>query len=111
MKFVITGEQRDALMPDLMPRMRADENALGVVRSINHAETFSCLEAEREFLRLLHGDCGSPVGVLAMINGSTMTMHAQVFEPPRVEPRTAQVEGNAFTQKESARELWETING
>lgn len=28
MKFVITGEQRAALMPDLMPRMRADENAL-----------------------------------------------------------------------------------
>ena len=28
MKFVITGEQRAALMPDLLPRLRADENAL-----------------------------------------------------------------------------------
>jgi len=90
---------------------RADENALGVVGSINHAETFSCLEAEREFLRLLHGDCGSPIGVLATINGSAMTIRAQVFEPPRVEPRTAQVEGNASTPKKLARELWEAING
>lgn len=28
MKFVITGEQRAGLMPDLLPRMRADENAV-----------------------------------------------------------------------------------
>jgi hydroxymethylbilane synthase len=90
---------------------RADDDSLEVVRAINHAETFSCLEAEREFLRLLQGDCGSPVGVLATISGSTMTMRAQVFEPPRVEPRTAQVEGNASTPKKLARELWEAING
>ena len=31
--------------------------------SINHQETLLCLQAEREFLRLLEGDCGSPVGV------------------------------------------------
>jgi hydroxymethylbilane synthase len=90
---------------------RDDSNALAVVRAVNHAETFSCLEAEREFLRLLHGDCGSPVGVLATISDLTMAMRAQVFEPPRVEPRMAQVEGSASTPKELARELWETING
>ena len=28
MKFVITAEQRDALMPDIMPRLKADENAM-----------------------------------------------------------------------------------
>jgi hydroxymethylbilane synthase len=89
----------------------ADENAPAIVRAVNHAETFSCLEAEREFLRLLQGDCGSPVGVLATISGSTMRMRAQVFEPRRVEPRTAQVEGDASTPKKWARELWEAING
>jgi hydroxymethylbilane synthase len=88
---------------------RDDSNALGVVHPVNHAETFSCLEAEREFLRLLQGDCGSPVGVLATISGSTMTMRAQVFEPPRVEPRTAQVQGDASTPKKLARELGEAI--
>ena len=90
---------------------RDDSNALTVVRAVNDAETFSCLEAEREFLRLLQGDCGSPVGVLATISGSAMTMCAQLFEPPGVEPRTAQVEGSASTPKQVARELWETING
>jgi len=88
-----------------------DENAKAMVRRINDAETLLCLQAEREFLRLLQGDCGSPVGVLATISGSGMTACAQVFEPPRIEPREARVEGEATFAKELARELWETING
>ena len=90
---------------------REDERARSIVRAVNHPETFSCLEAEREFLRLLQGDCNSPVGVLATIADSTMTIRAQVFDPPRVEPRRAQVEGDASTPEKLARELWEAING
>ena len=88
-----------------------DDNARMVVRAINHGETLLCLEAEREFLWLLQGDCGSPVGVLATISGSAMTVRTQVFEPPRIEPRIARVEGEAPSAKQLARELWEAING
>ncbi|MFL6519756.1 MAG: hydroxymethylbilane synthase [Chthoniobacterales bacterium] len=82
-----------------------------IVRAVNDTSTFSCLQAEREFLRLLQGDCGSPIGVLATTGGSTMTMRAQVFEPPRVEPRSARVEGDASKPEELARGLWGAING
>ncbi len=82
-----------------------------LVKGVNDREALLCLEAEREFLRLLGGDCGSPVGVLATIAGSMMTMRAQVFEPPRVEPRTARVNGDAASPTNLARELWELING
>lgn len=93
-------------------QVRSDDHGRkDIVRAVNHAETLSCLECEREFLRLLQGDCGSPVGVLATIVGGKMTVRAQVFEPPRVEPRTARVEGEASAPKKLARELWETING
>ena len=88
-----------------------DENTKRIVRAINNTDTLLCLEAEREFLRLLQGDCGSPVGVMATISGSAMTMRAQVFEPPRIEPRVARVEGEATSGKQLARELWEAING
>jgi hydroxymethylbilane synthase len=90
---------------------RDDESAKAFLRAINHGETLLCLDAEREFLRLLQGNCDSPVGVLATISASTMTMRAQVFEPPRIEPRLARVEGEAKRGKELARELWEAING
>jgi hydroxymethylbilane synthase len=83
----------------------------GILRAINDPGTFSCLQAEREFLRLVQGDCGSPIGVLAAIDDSTMTIGAQVFQPPRVEPRTARVEGDASKPEELARELWGAING
>ena len=88
-----------------------DDTTRTLVERINDPETLPCLEAEREFLRLLDGDCGSPVGVLARIAGSTMSIRAQVFEPPRVEPRSARVEGAAASPTKLARELWETING
>ena len=88
-----------------------DEKARTIVRAINDGDTHLCLEAEREFLRLLQGDCGSPVGVLATISGSGMSIRAQVFEPPRIEPRMARVEGEATSGNELARELWESING
>lgn len=88
-----------------------DEKARAIVHAINDRETLLCLQAEREFLRLLQGDCGSPVGVMATISGSAMTMRAQVFEPPRIEPRMARVEGDATSGRQLARELWEAING
>lgn len=93
-------------------QMRSDdENARTTVGAVNHPETLLCWQAEREFLRMLQGDCGSPVGILATISGSAMTLRAQVFEPPRIEPRIAHMEGKATLPKELARELWEAING
>lgn len=93
-------------------QVRTDGHEAGpIVRAINDPAASLCLEAEREFLRLLQGDCGSPVGVLATMAGPAMIVRAQVFEPPRVEPRLARVEGDASTPKKLARELWEAING
>jgi hydroxymethylbilane synthase len=93
-------------------QVRSDDNAhKEIVRAVSHAETLLCLEAEREFLRLLQGDCGSPVGVLATIAGANMIVRAQLFESPRVEPRSARVEGDTSAPKKLARELWERING
>lgn len=88
-----------------------DEEAKVIVDSVTHAETVLCLRAEREFLRLLQGDCGSPVGVLATIAGSDMTVRAQVFEPERIEPRTACVKGEAKSAVQLAERLWDSING
>jgi len=93
-------------------QVRGDDSACKeIVRAVSHVETFLCLEAEREFLRLLQGDCGSPVGVMATIAGANMTVRTQLFEPSRVEPRTARVEGGTSAPKKLARELWEKING
>jgi hydroxymethylbilane synthase len=106
-KFVPAGGQGIVAL-----QVRADDRKAGpIVQAINDCVTSLCLEAEREFLRLLQGDCGSPVGVLAQEAGSILIVRAQVFEPPRIEPRRARVEGEALSPRKLARELWEAING
>jgi hydroxymethylbilane synthase len=90
---------------------RGDERSRDLLCAINDAGSFACLGAEREFLRLLEGDCNSPVGVLATISGDALTVRAQVFNPPRIEPRVGRVEGSAMNGEKLARELWEMING
>ena len=60
---------------------------------MNHFDTLLCLRAEREFLRLLHADCNQPVGVLAVVEGTTMKIRAQFFDPEATTPREGLVEG------------------
>jgi hydroxymethylbilane synthase len=60
---------------------RDDEKTRRLVEAVNDRDTLTALRAEREFLRLLDGDCDSPVGVHATVNGPNLEMRAQVFEP------------------------------
>jgi len=57
----------------------ADLVAHEIVSSIDDEETHLCLRAEREFLRLLQGDCDLPVGVHARFMNGVMELQAQVF--------------------------------
>jgi hydroxymethylbilane synthase len=57
-----------------------DQKTKRFVDAINDHGTLTCLRAEREFLRLLQGDCDSPVGVQARCEGDSLRMRAQVFE-------------------------------
>ncbi len=88
-----------------------DERMRAIIRELNHGETLVCLRAEREFLRLLQGDCGTPVAVLASCNGATLRMRAQLFEEGRAEPRTAKLQRDAAEPEGVAAELLELING
>ncbi|MGH7982390.1 MAG: hydroxymethylbilane synthase [Candidatus Udaeobacter sp.] len=75
-------------------QVRADDpSTKALVDLVNDRQTLLCLQAEREFLRGLHGDCNCPVGVLAKIEDDKMKMRAQVFMGESAAPREAEVEG------------------
>jgi hydroxymethylbilane synthase len=88
-----------------------DERIKMLVEAVNHFDTRLCLRAEREFLRLLHGDCNQPVGVLALIEGTIMKVRAQVFDLGATQPREAAVEGPSEDAERLAAELHRQING
>jgi hydroxymethylbilane synthase len=75
-------------------QVRADDQSTNaLVESVNDRETLLCLQAEREFLSRLHGDCNFPVGVHATISNGKMTLRAQMFERESTSPRQGEVEG------------------
>lgn len=79
---------------------RGDVETRGYARAVNHLPSFSCLRAEREFLRLLQVDCNAPVGVLATINDhQEMTLQAQVFEVDNKAPKLGKVHSSLQTQE------------
>ena len=71
----------------------ADLVAQEIVSSIDDEETHLCLRAEREFLRLLQGDCDLPVGVHARFMNGVMELQAQVFGDAPA-PKMASGRGN-----------------
>jgi hydroxymethylbilane synthase len=82
-----------------------DQGAKALLESINDPETLLCLQAEREFLNRLHGDCNFPVGVHATINDGKMKLRAQLFEGESPAPRQGEVEGAADEGDRLAAEL------
>jgi hydroxymethylbilane synthase len=82
-----------------------DQSTKALLESVNDRETLLCLQAEREFLSRLHGDCNFPVGVHATINNGRMKLRAQVFEGESPAPQQAEVEGASGEGDQIAAEL------
>ena len=91
-------------------QIRADDQSTNaLLESVNDPETLLCLQAEREFLSRLHGDCNFPVGVQATISNGKMKLHAQVFEGESPAPRQAEVEGGSDEGNTLSAELLQRI--
>jgi len=90
---------------------RGDERPQQLIDAVNHPATLLCLRAEREFLRLLDGDCDSPVGVQAKIENGELQMRAQVFEAPASAPRIGTMTGQWADPEAIAAKLMEHLYG
>jgi hydroxymethylbilane synthase len=86
-----------------------DQNTKALLEPVSDRETLLCLQAEREFLRRLHGDCNLPVGVHATISNEKMKLRAQVFQGESAAPRQANIEGNFDEGDQLAAELLRKI--
>ena len=90
---------------------RDDALARRLIDAINHDATLMCLRAEREFLRLLNGDCDSPVGVQARIVEEKLWLHAQVFEAEISAPRAGTWSGRLGEPEALAVRLMDRLYG
>ena len=86
-----------------------DQSTKALLESVSDPKTLLCLQAEREFLSRLHGDCNFPVGVNATISNGKMKLRAQVFEGESPLPRQAEIEGDCDEGYTLAAELLRRI--
>jgi hydroxymethylbilane synthase len=90
---------------------RDDARVRKLIDAINDRETHGCLRAEREFLRLLDGDCDSPVGVHAKVEAGTLRLQAQVFEALATPPRVGTIMGASDDPEGIASRLMNQLYG
>jgi hydroxymethylbilane synthase len=57
-----------------------DAHVRALVSAVNHEATCRCVEAERELLAALGGDCRSPIAALATVeSGGAMRLRAEIY--------------------------------
>ena len=57
---------------------RDNQQARDLLAVMNHPDTATAVNMEREIVRLLDGDCHSPIAALATVNASKITLSANV---------------------------------
>ena len=56
-----------------------DFRMIKLLKDINHKKTNICVNAERDVLKILDGDCETPVGVNAKIQNNTLNIATELF--------------------------------
>ena len=56
-----------------------DENIKNVLKKINDEKTFQTVQAERNVLKVLEGDCETEVDVISVINNENITLEGELF--------------------------------
>ena len=56
-----------------------DEYMKNVLKKINDEKTFINVQAERNVLKVLEGDCETAVGAISLINNENITLEAELF--------------------------------
>ncbi len=85
---------------------RADDHAIGdLFTETCHSESLYQAVAERSFLAGLGGDCTAPIGVLATINGSVLTLSGELLSADGQAKYAANCEGQLTDANELGLDL------
>ena len=71
--------------------LAANDAVRTLLEAIDHAQTSACVRAERAFLEALGGDCHTPVAALALAEGDTILLRAEILSEDGSEHEVGEV--------------------
>lgn len=86
-----------------------DEDAISLVKQLNHAPTRAACEAERSFLRSLGGGCTVPIAGHAVVSGDALRLEGLVAAPDGEKILRDAVEGTAADAEQLGLRLAERL--
>jgi hydroxymethylbilane synthase len=86
-----------------------DEDVLGLLRPLEHAESRSAVEAERSMLRALGGGCQVPIGACGCIEGGVLKLSGVVAGIDGDRVVRGEVFGDPSRPDDLGRELADTL--
>jgi hydroxymethylbilane synthase len=72
-----------------------DDRAAHIVAPLDHQSTTLCVTAERAFLTVVDGSCRTPIAANAALDGTTLSMRAELISPDGAEIHVASRSGPA----------------
>ena len=86
-----------------------DSATIDTCVNLNHIPTQICTQAERDFLRLLHGGCSTPISAYATISGNEINFKGNITSPDGSESISVELKSSATNFADIARDAAEQI--
>ena len=86
-----------------------DSEIIKLLEKINHESTNICVTAERQFLKVLEGDCDTAVGAIANLQGENINLEAELFSIDGKQRFYHKVSKNINSSLELGREVGEIL--
>ena len=71
-----------------------DKKTLNILSTINHEDSYICIQAERALLEAIEGDCDTAVGALAKLSNNKIFLKSELFSNDGSKKFIAESSGN-----------------
>ncbi len=88
---------------------QADDATCKLLEPLHHADTGTCVAAERAFLERLDGSCRTPIAALAELTGSTLAFRGRIYATDGSVSHGAERTGAAADASRMGREAAEEV--
>ena len=78
-KKLLKQKRLESILIEINGTRKEDKEIINLLENINHWPTHNCVQAERNVLKVLDGDCETAVGAIANLENQNINLEAELF--------------------------------